>query len=398
MAETLQKHGMSRDGRRIPHGRIIAVVTAAMAVSLAALWFGNRAEIPAIVVTSAPYAADIPGRGRLDAGTFATVGADAPGRVEAVLVDVGDTVAMGAPLMRLDADVAGAQARSASAAARAAAEGLRSAQAEHASATLRLSERRADHERIAPLAGTAIPAADVATAESAVAQATADADRAAARLAQAAAQAAAAEADRTAAERRLAELTLRAPVAGIIVGRDVAPGDVVAAGAPLLRLADPATLEVVTYLDESVMRELRPGLAARVVFGADEAAGVGGSVRTIGREVDPETREVEVHVGLDALPDRWAIGQRVDVRVETERAAAAMAVPSRLVAWQDSAPGVYVIRAGRARWAPVTLGRLRGDAVELARGVQAGDTVLAPVGLRAGQRVAPTFGPAPEAR
>ncbi len=398
MAEEAQENGMSGTARRIPHGRIVTIVAVAAAVTLAALWFGNRVEVPAVVAAAAPFAADIPGRGRLDAAALATVGTDVPGRVEAVLVDLGDTVAVGAPLVRLAAEVAREQARGAAAAARSAEEGLRSAQAEQASAALRLAERRDDHARIAPLSGTAVPAADVSTARSAVEQAAADADRAAARLAQAEAQAAAAEADRQAAEHRLRDLTLRAPVAGIVVMRDVAPGDVAAAGAPLLRLADPATLEVVAYLDESVMPELRPGLAARVFFGADDAKGLHGAVRTIGREVDPDTREVEVHVALDALPDRWAIGQRVDVRVETERAAAAMALPSRFVAWQDAAPGVYVVRDGRARWVPVTLGRPRGDLIEVARGVQAGDTVLAPAGLRAGQRVAPAFGPALEAR
>jgi HlyD family secretion protein len=378
--------------RRIPHGRIIAVVAAATLAVVAAVWFGDKDNVPAVVVAAAPFAPDLRSRGRLDARVVATVGADAPARVEAVLVDIGDTVRVGDALVRLDADVSREQLRSATAAAASASDGVRSAKAELASATLRLAERKDDHERISPLAGTAVPAAEVSTARIASAQAQTDVDRAAARLAQAEAQADAAAADRATAERRLADLILRAPIAGVVVARSVTPGDVVAAGAPLLRITDPATLEIVAYIDESVMHSLHVGLPTRVAFNAADGDSVGGTVKTIGREVDPETREVEVRIALGVAPDLWALGQRVEVRIDTKASAAATTVPTEMVAWQGSDPGVYVADRGRTRWVPVQLGRPRGERVEVTRGVRAGDTVLAPSGLQAGQRVAPVVG------
>jgi HlyD family secretion protein len=391
VAHSKDSSGTPTRAAGIPHGRIVVGVALALVLTSVAYWLGDRADVPAVVLSSAPFVAEVPGRGRLDAASLVTVGTEAPGRLEAILVDVGDTVRRGDPLVRLDADVAREQLRSATAAAASTDEAVRSARAELASAVLRAAERRDDHERIAPLAGTVIPAADVSSARVAFAQAEAEVDRATARLAQAQAQAAAAAADRAAAERRLDDLVVRAPIAGVVVMRSADPGDVVAAGAPLVRVTDPSTLEVVAHLDESVMPGLRVGAPVRVEFAGAGGRSAGGRLRSIGREVDAETREVEVRVALESAPDRWAIGQRVDVRVGTEPATSAVAAPTALIAWDASEPGVFVLDGGRARWVAVELGTPSGDRIGIMRGVRVGDTLLTPAGLRTGKRVTPTL-------
>jgi HlyD family secretion protein len=377
--------------RRMSRVRIAIAVAASLVAIVAVASCGGGRAVPAVVVDAAPFAAEISARGRLEAGAIAAVAAEGAGRVIDVLVKAGASVTVGDPLVRLDADMATEQYRSAVAAAAAATDGVRSARADLAGAEVQLAERRRDHERLEPLAGTAVPAADVETARSAVVKAEADVERALARLAQSEAQAAAAAADRDAVRRVRDNLVLRAPLSGVVVSRDVDPGAVVGAGTPLLRLADPTTLEVVAYLDETAMSRLRVGLAARVSFLSAAEPSVNGTVTSIGREVDPDTREVEVRIALTSVPSQWALGQRVDVRVDTDPATASAAVPSELVSWQNGTPGVYVARQGRARWRPVELGHADGTRIELARGVQAGDTVLAPAGLQADTRVAPVI-------
>jgi HlyD family secretion protein len=149
----------------------------------------------------------------------------------------------------------------------------------------------------------------------------------------------------------------------------------------------------VAYLDESVMPALRIGQPTRVAFNAAGGDAVAGRVLSIGREVDPDTREVELRVGLGSAPERWALGQRVDVRVDTDTGSAAT-VPTTMVIWQGTAPGLYVANGGRSHWVAVELGRPRGEYVEILRGVSTGDTVLAPTGLQEGLRVLPIVGSA----
>jgi len=392
---TAPRSDSTSNWRRIPRARIAAAMTAVLIVIFAVVSFTVTRDVPAIVIDAAPFSAEITARGRLDAAVISTVGAEGAGRVVAVLVQTGDSVAAGDPLIRLDPELAAEQYRSAAAAASAAADGVSSARADLAGAEVQLAERRRDHERLAPLAGSARPVAEVEAARTAVTKAEADVERAKARLAQSEAQAAAAAADRDAMRRLRDNLILRAPIRGVVVSRDVDPGAVVAAGTPLLRLADPATLEFIAFVDETVMGRLRVGLPADASFLSAAAQGLNGTVASIGREVDAETREVEVKIALGEAPEWWALGQRVDVRLHSDPTNASTTVPGELVSWQGQEPGVYVAERGRARWVPVQLGHTAGTRVELARGVSAGDTVLAPTGLQPGNRVSPVVGMSP---
>jgi HlyD family secretion protein len=375
--------------RRIPHLRIALAVGVALVALFMVIRLGEGSDVPALVVRAEPFAASLAARGRLEASVIATVAAEAPGRVDAVLVHVGDSVAAGDPLLRLDAAVAREQYRAATALAASATEGGRSARAELAGAQVQRAERRADYERIAPLAGGAVSAADVAAAKAALDKAETDLERAAARLAQAESQAVAAVADREVAQRALNELVLRAPIAGIVVARDADPGNSVGAGTPLLRLADPSSLEVVAYVDETMLGGVRVGLPARVAFLSKAAETSTGNVRAVGREVDSETREVELWIALQQPPARWAIGQRVDVRVDTEPGATGTTVPTEMISWEEDKAGVFVVDAGRARRVPVELGRADRARVVVTGDVGSGDTILAPAGLRSGARVVP---------
>ena len=62
----------------------------------------------------------------------------------------------------------------------------------------------------------------------------------------------------------LADLTIRAPVAGVVVARVREPGEVVAAGAPLLDLVDLDQLYLEVYVAEVQIGKLRRGLPARI--------------------------------------------------------------------------------------------------------------------------------------
>ena len=72
------------------------------------------------------------------------------------------------------------------------------------------------------------------------------------------------------------------------------------------------------------------------------------------------------------------MGQRAEVFIETGRKADALVVPQRFVQWRDGKPGVFVNDHGKATWREVTLGLRGREMVEIARGVAAGEQVVAP--------------------
>lgn len=377
--------GVFRGRRRL----VLATVSGTMGVlALAlALGIGRVVEAEAVVLRSAPFSAALEGQGRLAALDVADVGAESSGRAIEILADEGDVVEAGELLARIDRLEAESQLRSAEASAAAACSAVEAARSELRGAEAHQAELRDEYRRLAPLAGSSVSRGDVAAVQAAADRAEAEVARAEARLEQARAQAEAAAAEAATLRLRVEDADVRAPVKGVVVARSVSVGDMVAIGAPLFRVVDPGTLYVWAPFDESVLEELTPGLPATVRFHAQPSWTYPGSVARIGREVDPDTREIRVEIALDETPERWALGQRADVVLQSAAGEPGLSVPSELLHWREGAPGVYTALKGRARWAPVHLGRTRGGQVEITAGLQRGDTVLVPSGLRERTRV-----------
>jgi HlyD family secretion protein len=190
---------------------------------------------------------------------------------------------------------------------------------------------------------------------------------------------------------RLADTSMLAPFDGLVVRRAKEPGDVVVPGTAILEVISTAEIWVSAWVDESAVAGLCAGRPARVVFRSEPARTYRGKVARVSPQTDRETREFLVDVSLEALPPRWAIGQRAEVHVEVARRDDALVVPQRMVTWRGGKPGVMIADGGKARWRNVTLG-LRGTAhVEVAEGLSEGQVVIesrdASKALRDGRRV-----------
>lgn len=173
------------------------------------------------------------------------------GVVGELFVREGDAVEAGARVFRLDPDRLGYNAESAVAQRAAAAAAVRTAQAQ---ATL----AQRNYARSAQLADRGF-----------YSRARLDADRASldvanAQLAQARRQATAAGAETGLAEARLEDLAGTAPAAGTIQQIFHRPGEVVAAGAPIVALLPPENMKVRFFAPEAMLAQLPVGARVRV--------------------------------------------------------------------------------------------------------------------------------------
>ena len=180
-----------------------------------------------------------------------------PGVVAELFVREGDRVAVGAPIFRLDPERLGYEAQGAAAQHSAAADAVRTAQANAI-----LAER--NYARGAELA-----------AQGFYPRARLDSDRAArdvanAQLAQARRQAVAAGAQTGLAQERVSDTSTRAPAAGTIEQIFHRPGEVVATGAPIVALLPPQNMKVRFFAPEAMLARLPVG--ARVSVSCDGCA------------------------------------------------------------------------------------------------------------------------------
>lgn len=296
----------------------------------------------------------VPVSGTLEPGVDVRIKSPIPELLEAVLVKEGETVQRGQVLARFRTELAQANALSADAQKRIAA---------------------SDYERMQNLFKEgAVSQRDVENAEAVMR----------------AAQAAGAQA-----EQRLADITVRAPVSGVIAERLVESGDRIKDGDLMFRLVNTAVLEFAAAVPSSYVGGVRPGMPVSLAVTGVTGVTIGGRVSRVNATADEATRQVKVYVLVPNTGGRLVGGLFASGRIITRQSANALVVPqAALRAASDSGSYVLVIVDGKIARRAVVAGSVDEVAgvVEITQGLTGGETVVvsAAEGLRDGDAVSVT--------
>jgi HlyD family secretion protein len=196
------------------------------------------------------------------------------------------------------------------------------------------------------------------------------------------------------AQAHLSYTSLVAPFDGLVVSRNVEPGDAVQPGKTLLLLAPQGETELVALIDERNLAWLQVGQSAVASADAFAQQRFSAVVSRIAPGVDAQRGSVQVKLKVTSPPNYLRQDMTVSVEIEVGRRAATLAVPLEAVHEAESAqPWVWrVTTYDKLERVPVTLGLRSGAWVELLSGVKTGERVLAVAGmdLHAGQHVRPS--------
>lgn len=179
---------------------------------------------------------------------------------------------------------------------------------------------------------------------------------------------------------RVRRAVVRAPISGILDDRMVEVGSMVAPGAPVARILDADTVEIVGGVPERYAADIEAG--AEVLVSVDALAGreYTGTVDFVGSAVDGGSRTFQVEVdvpnpGLGIKP-----GMVANVRIARRTLDAALAVPRQAVIRRENGYVVFVARevdgGWRAETRPVVPGVSREEMVVIEQGLEAGDRVV----------------------
>jgi len=210
--------------------------------------------------------------------------------------------------------------------------------------------------------------------------ATTQIEAAQARVAAAKAQVAVARDDVAHAETRLAKAVLRAPFDGTVERRMVNVGDLVGEMQKVVfRIVDNRLLQVTVSVPSAEMAAVRPGQP--LVFSTDAFPGrtFSGTVRYVNPSVRPEDRSVPVLAEVPNQPEVLKGGLFVKGRIVTGTRKGAVLIPRAALQSWDIGAGkavVFVAVDNVARRREVATGMSDGDAVEILRGLRAGDAVV----------------------
>lgn len=321
-----------------------------------------RLEAPLVrTVAAEPASAQERGfAGQVAARVQSNLGFRVTGKVSERLVDAGQTVKSGQPLMRIDRTdyqhTIAAQT------------------ANLAAVKARLSQAAADEARYDGLVEAG------AVSKSARDQVISAADSARALYA-------AAEAQLKLAQDEGDYATLLADADGVVVDTLAEPGQVVAAGQVVVRLAHAGQREAVVGLPET----LRPALgsvASAAIYGGEGRASA--HLRQLSGAADPVTRTFEARFVLDGAAAAAPLGTSVTLYLHGE-AKPGVAVPLGALDDEGKGPGVWVLdeRESVVNWHPVEVASVGVETAILAKGVPAGQRIVALGGhfLHEGQKV-----------
>lgn len=213
-----------------------------------------------------------------------------------------------------------------------------------------------------------------------VSQAALDARVATLKSAENRAQAVRAQADTAGNQARYADLV--ADFAGVVSAVAAEPGQVLAAGAPVVRVArtGPRDREVLIALAESRVADLARQREVRVSTWAAPDKAYRGIVREVAPQADPVTRTYAARIALLDADDAVRLGMTATVTVAGS-ASGILRVPSGAIVQKDGTPAVWILAGSgevqdlEAR--PVTVSAFREDGAFLSGGLRPGERIVA---------------------
>lgn len=173
------------------------------------------------------------------------------------------------------------------------------------------------------------------------------------------------------AQRRVDELTVRAPVDGFIGTLSVANRSVVQANTPLMTLVDLSQLEVELEVPETYVNDLGLGMTAEIEVNGAKAKG---KLSALSPEV--VKNQVLARVRFDRQPEGLRQSQRVSARLLIDEKHNVLMVSRGPFVESEGGRYVYLVQDGVAVRTPVQLGATSVAAVEIVNGLKQGDKIV----------------------
>lgn len=171
---------------------------------------------------------------------------------------------------------------------------------------------------------------------------------------------------------------LLADVSGVITAVEAEAGQVVAAGTPVVRIAQDGPRDVVFSVPEDKLADIRPGSSVEVRLWASDVL-LTGKVREVGASADPVTRTFLIKVSLDSK-DTPPLGATVSVRPPSlqRTGMSIIKLPTTAIKQDGQTSAVWVLDpvSMTVKSQPVQIATADGNEVVITSGLQPGMQVV----------------------
>lgn len=183
---------------------------------------------------------------------------------------------------------------------------------------------------------------------------------------------------------------LRSPISGFVTAKNYDNGDVTSPTLPILVIQQVSPLKVVVNVSEQYYTRLKPGLEASLSVEALGTQSFSGRITKVYPTVDATTHTVGVEIEVANKDQRLRPGMyaRLSLDFGTRQA---LTISDKAIVRQAGSGirYVYVLKEGKAVYREVELGELQDSRYEVLRGIEPGEQLIisAPSRLKNGTAV-----------
>jgi HlyD family secretion protein len=169
---------------------------------------------------------------------------------------------------------------------------------------------------------------------------------------------------------------IRSPIDGVVTERPLYPGQMAAAGEPLITVMDLSQVICRIHIPQEEASLLKVGDAATLTA-AGEGQAVPAKVTLVSPAVDPGSTTIEVWVQAANPEKKLRPGTSAQVSIVAQHVAGAVVVPAAALLTAEGATSVMVVGAdGRAHQRSVQAGIRHDNEVQITAGLQPGERVV----------------------
>jgi len=187
--------------------------------------------------------------------------------------------------------------------------------------------------------------------------------------------------------------TIAAPISGVVVDRQVGPGQLLQAGSgtPVFTIADPSSVWLLANVREADSGLVHLGQSVDVRVLAYPKRVFKARVSYVAAVVDPVTHRLPVRAEIDNLDGALKPEMFANFRILTSAAADAPAVPESAVVYEGDLAHVWVLSdGGLLAYRAIRTGRNNDGLIEVLDGLKSGEQIVTQGGLFIDQVAVPT--------
>lgn len=191
---------------------------------------------------------------------------------------------------------------------------------------------------------------------------------------------------------RLEKTIIRSPITGTLNSLTVSTGDYIGAFTQVAVVSNNGALEVISYITEDDAKRIHVGDTVLIDSKSD------GTVTRIASAIDPTTRKIEVHIGLQDATSNLTNGQSVSVSITKNKketkdlmvsSSTPLVIPISALKLTPRGANVFIVNSSSTLVAiPVHEGAILGDQIQILKGLNGREVIVVDArGLKEGMSV-----------